>query len=414
MSGIILDGKTKSDMIINKKYKDKKKNKEYDIYIANYESMSSLIEIIPEDFFDMVILDEAHRIGSHTSQQTKSIVGFFENVKYKNIVTATLTSNNLMSFFMPYRFLGPDTVPIAKYSEFRGNFMHPVDTNQFIWSPNHGSQAKVATIIGDLAVKFTKEECIDLPGIIEETCTCSMGPEQKRIYKEMKTDLITKIDNMCEKCTCKGMCDRSCEESMVAKNALTVIQKLQQIAFGFYINTHAELTPEGKQLNKKSIIKLDENPKLDLLIQILNNIPIDRKVIVWCNYTFGIEMIKERLSNAFGKDVLLTCYMDDDAFDVIQRFREPQYRFLIANPKKMAAGHNVQFSNYSVFVTNSYSYIQYDQSIGRQYRKGQKDKVTVIRLAVERTVDLAILEAIKSKIDLSMSLSQWASVLRED
>jgi len=414
LRGVILDGKTKSDMIINQKYKQKKHNKEYDIYIANYESMSSLIKIIPEDFFDMVILDEAHRIGSNTSNQTKAIVGFFENVKYKHIVSATLISNNLMSFFMPYRFLGPDTVPFAKYSEFRGNFMHPIDINQFIWKANPGSYEKVTKIIGDLAVKFTKEECIDLPVIIEETYTCKMEGGQSNIYKEMKRDLITTIDNMCEKCTCKDACDRSCEGSLVAKNALIVIQKLQQIAFGFYINTHAEIQSDGKSIQRKSIIRLDENPKLNLLVQILNNIPSDRKIIIWCNYTFGIDLIKERLSSAFGKDTLLTCYMDCDAFEVIQKFRDPQYRFLIANPKKMAAGHNIQFSNYSVFVTCSYSYIQYDQAVGRQYRKGQTEKVTIIKLATEDTVDLTILQALKYKMDLSMSLSQWARVLRED
>jgi SNF2 family DNA or RNA helicase len=411
LKGVILSNKSKSDSIINKKYKDNKKNVDYDIYIANYESMNSLIEIIPKEFFNMVILDEAHRIGSPSSHQTRAIVDFFESCKYKYIITATLTANNLMSFFMPYRFLGPDTVPFAKYSEFRGNFMHPVDINQYIWVPNKGSVDKVSKIIGDLAVRFKKEECIDLPELIYETYSCSMGTEQERIYNELKKELIVTINNMCKSCTCKNNCNNSCENSLIAKNALVLLRKLQQISFGFYINTHIEIDSNGKKIEKRNIIKIKENPKLELLVQILNNINKDCKVIIWCNYTYGIEIIVEKLSQAFGLEKLLTCYQDQDVYDTIQKFKNNQYRFLIANQKKMGAGHNIQFSNYSVFVTNSYSYIERDQAEGRQYRQGQKNNVTVIDLIVSETIDEIILKAIKNKIDLSFTLSKWANIL---
>jgi SNF2 family DNA or RNA helicase len=411
LNGIILLNKKQSDSIINKKYKNDKKNMDYDIYIANYESMNSLIEVIPKDFFDMVILDEAHRIGSPSSAQTKSIVDFFESCKYKYIITATLTANNLMSFFMPYRFLGPDTVPFAKYNEFRGNFMHPVDINQYIWIPNKGSVDKVSKIIGDLAVKFKKEECIDLPELIYETYSCSMGTEQEKIYNELKKELIVTINDMCENCTCKNNCNMSCENSLIAKNALVLLRKLQQISFGFYINTHIEIDKDGKKIDKRNIIKIKENPKLELLVQTLNNINKDCKVIIWCNYTYGIEIIVEKLSQAFGVEKLLTCYQDQDAYDTIQKFKDNKYRFLIVNQKKMGAGHNIQFSNYSVFVTNSYSYIERDQAEGRQYRQGQKNNVTVIDLTVTGSIDEIILKAIKNKVDLSFTLSKWASVL---
>ena len=64
LRGVVLDGKKQSDCVINHKYKHSKKNADYDVYIANYESMFSLVDIIPDDYFQMVILDEAHRIGS--------------------------------------------------------------------------------------------------------------------------------------------------------------------------------------------------------------------------------------------------------------------------------------------------------------------------------------------------------------
>ena len=75
MSGVTLHGgKARCSKILHKEFKIAKHNNDYDIYVANYESMVGISEVFLDDYFDMVILDEAHRIGSPTSNQTKAIV----------------------------------------------------------------------------------------------------------------------------------------------------------------------------------------------------------------------------------------------------------------------------------------------------------------------------------------------------
>jgi len=413
LTGVILKGKAQSDKIINKKYTVKKKNVDYDIYIGNYEQMFSVLTVTPDDYFDMVVLDEAHRIGAPGSRQTKEIVKKFEFCKYKYILSGTLLSNNLMSFYMPFRFLGPDTIPYAKYWSFRGEFMHTVDPDGHIWKPNHGSREKVSKIIGAISVRFKKEECLDLPPLIRETNTCDMEPGQRRLYTEMKSDLITMVDDMCDQCDQKDkLCDGNCEDNIVASNALVLTEKLRQIASGFYINTRISVNNAGREIKKRNVIYLNENPKLRLLIQTLNNIPPDSKVIVWSTYVPAISMIKKAIDKAFGPDRCLTCYEKQNAFEQVKRFQDPQYTWIVANPSKMGHGHNIQFSNYSVFFNNSYSYIKKDQAEGRQNRKGQTKSVTVIELATRRTIDEIILKAMEKKIDLSLSLSQWSRILK--
>lgn len=413
LTGVILKGKAQADKVINKKYTIQKKNIDYDIYIGNYEQMFSVLSVTPDDYFDMVVLDEAHRIGSPSSRQTKEIVKKFEFCKYKHVLTGTLTANNLMSFYMPYRFLGPDTVPFAKYWSFRKEFMHTVDPDGHIWKPNHGSVEKVSKIIGSISVRFRKEECLDLPPLIRETHTCDMEPGQKKMYTEMKSDLVTMIDNMCDHCDMKGKCNMSCSGTITANNALVLTEKLRQIASGFYINTRKFVDDDGKTKTHRNVIYLNENPKLRLLIQTLNNIPIDRKVIVWSTYVPAISLIKKKVGEAFGHERVLTCYEKDNAFEQIQRFKEDQYNWMIGNPGKMGHGHNIQFSNYAVFFNNSYSYVDKDQAEGRQHRKGQTSSVTTIELAVRKTIDEIILKAIDKKVDLSLTLSQWSRILKK-
>ena len=414
LTGVVLKNKVQSTNIINKTYKVEKKNIDYDIYIGNYESMFSILSITPDGYFDMVVLDEAHRVGSPGSRQTKEIVKKFEHCKYKFILTATLTSNNLMSFFMPFRFLGPDTVPYAKHDEFRGQFMHTADDDGHVWIPNDGAEEVVAKIIGNMSVAFKKGDCLkDLPPIIRDTIKCDMSPDQARLYNSMKKDCVAIIDDMCKLCSKNGNCDMSCEKTLTAQNALVLTIKLQQIASGFYINSRTTMSPEGKEIKERSVITLEDNPKLRLLIQVLNNIPSDSKVIIWGHFVPAIELITRAVGNAFGEDRYLTCYLKQDAYEQVQKFRDPQYRFLIGNQTKMGHGHNIQFSNYQVFFCNPYSFIKRDQAEGRQHRKGQELSVTVIDVAVRRTIDELVLKALDGKVDLTLTLEQWARVLKK-
>ncbi len=414
LKGVILDGRARSDNILNKKFKIKKKNDEYDIYIANYELMRSITDLFPDDYFDMVVLDEAHRIGFPGTEQTKRIIEKFENVSYKYIITGTLHANNLMSFFMPFRFLGADALPVANYYEFRRRYMMTVDPDQHIWVPLSGSKSVVAEITGKLSVMFKKDDCLDLPPIVYEKYTCEMTSGQEKLYNELKSDLISIIDDMCSKCNKKENCDRSCEESIIAKNALVLSTKLHQIASGFYINTRIRINQEtGAEKNDSNIITLDENPKMRLLLTTLNNMPTGEKVIIWTNYTHACYLISEALKKAYGDKSYLTCFGNEDAYDKVKEFEISKSDYIVANPRKMGVGQNIQYSHYQIFFSNSRSYVVRDQAEGRQHRKGQKNKVTVIDLITEGTVDELALKCLSEKKDLNISLSKLSRVLKK-
>jgi hypothetical protein len=414
LRGVVLKTSTQATNVLNKTYKRAFKNKDYDIYIANYESMFSIVDMVPPDYFDMVILDECHRVGSHQSRQTKSIVRYCEGIKYKSILTGTLHANNEMSFFMPFRFLGPDVLPTASYMGFRSTWMYPVDPDRRIWKPNGGMEYEVAKIVGKISVMFKKEECLDLPPLVTETIRADMEGDQKAFYAKFKKDLVAKIDDMCNKCSKKDKCDGLCEDEMEAKNSLVLSGKLLQIASGIYINTRYEVSESGSERNVSPIIYFESNPKMALLKQVLMNIPSDRKVIIWSQYVAVIQLIERELGKAFGSDRVMTCYGDQDAFQQVNTFRDdPSKIWMVANPSKMGVGLNIQFSSYMVFFSSDYSYVKYDQAVGRQHRQGQTDSVTVFNLAMRHSMDEVVYRSIAHKKDLNLSLSQLARIMKD-
>ena len=200
LRGVILEGKLRSDMILNKKYKHAKKNMDYDVYIANYESMFTLIDLFSNDYFQMVVLDEAHRVGSPKSNQTKAVVGKFESIPYKYIVTGTLNANNERSFFMPFRFMGADLVPECDYYEFRRRHFYTVDPEQHIWVASPGVKDLVSKLIGNVSVCFKKEECTDLPPRIYEQFRCDMSAAQQEEYDRAVHEMMFIVKKHCQDC----------------------------------------------------------------------------------------------------------------------------------------------------------------------------------------------------------------------
>lgn len=414
-SGVVLNSNDHADKVLNKKFKLQKKNVDYDIYIASYGMMDSMVKLFGDDYFDMVILDEAHSCQSPTSNQTKAIVGKFELAKYKYISTGTLNANNLLSYFMPYRFLGPDFVVHANYYAEREQSMITVDRDGHIWKPKAGAVSKTARVIGSCAIMFKKEECLDLPGITYTKIECDMAGDQKKAYLKAKKDMVVKIDEFCDSCEFNEECSREIEECVNEKafidNALVLAGKLRQIASGFYINSWVDVDEEEREQRYSETFHFKSNPKVKAIMEILGTLPKDKKVIIWCTFTASVEGMAEAIAKKFGKGSVITCYGDQDTYDQVQKFRDPDIRFIVANTTKMGTGQNIQFSDYSFFLDNSYSFITREQVIGRQYRKGQKNIVSIYDFVCRDTIDEEIIEALIRKTSLSITLSEFAKII---
>lgn len=392
---------------------------EYDVVITNYEAIRHLPKILTSQVvgsFGMIVLDEAHRVGSHDSAQTEEIMKMFSDVPYRYIVTGSLVSNNEMSFYMPYRFLGADIVPVSRYEQFRRTYMITVDPNQRIWKPLPGTATLVRKLIADVGIGFKKDACLDLPGIVEISRTCSMDTEQKKADKQLIKELVTVVEDMCQQCSGSNFgymdCNRGCGNAIMIDHALVLIGKRRQIASGFYIQTMVKLNGEGKEVNDSQVVKIGKNPKLKLLGDYLDEIPFDEKVIVWTHWVWTIKEIETYLKARKDGGVVV-CYGDIDAFDAVEQFKLPGIKYFLAMPSKAGVGLNIQFSSYQVWFSNHYSWIQYDQAIARQDRQGQKNKVTVCHLVCEGSADEDVLAVLKHKRELSISLGSGAVIWKQ-
>jgi SNF2 family DNA or RNA helicase len=258
---------------------------------------------------------------------------------------------------------------MGNFYRFRNTFFYSTGYGGYLYLPMKGAQEAIMDNISKQAFSLKKEDALDLPEQVYETRFVYMDTIQQKAYNDMKKENILQFK----------------DSITLAANELAKICKLREITGGFVINT------EGIP------VKIS-NTKIDALKELLEEIPADRQVIVWVQYHWEVNELK----NEF-KDSACVLYGDmpqKEKIKSIEDFQNNKYRLLIAHPLSGGSGINFQQSSYAVWYSLSYSSEQYIQANDRQHRIGQHNKVTYFHLLVKDSIDEIIYKALNKKIDL--------------
>ena len=106
-------------------------------------------------------------------------------------MTGTPTPNAPTDAWAQCKMLVPEKVP-PYFNRFKMQVMRQL--SQFTWIPKPGATEVVKEIMQP-SVRFTRDECIDLPPIMYETRLVDLTKEQAKAYKEMMIKLQTQADD---------------------------------------------------------------------------------------------------------------------------------------------------------------------------------------------------------------------------
>jgi SNF2 family DNA or RNA helicase len=363
-----------------------------DIYVINYEftrtkrKVAKLAELLRSNPC-MMILDEAQALKDPKTLTTRTMHALAPLAKYRVILTGTPCCNSELDLWGQLNFVKPEYLHKSFYA-FRNSYFvlsrgkqvaTPVMSREamremlrtgFKYVITAKNREKLFERVKKIAHYAKLEDCADLPGQIFENREYDLGIDQARVYKDMKNYLIAEIKS----------------KTITTTNALTKIGKLRQIC-------------SGSVIDGQDIRPLDQNPKLKLLMEVLDEIPKEEQVIVWCNYQFENRDITKRLRETFGEEAVVTMYGETEDKDLsIQSFKSGT-RFIVANTQSMAHGHTLTSCHIQIFYSLSYSYEQYEQSLGRTYRLSQTQKCVYIHLIGKGTIEEVILKVVKNKMN---------------
>lgn len=144
------------------------------------------------------------------------------------------------------------------------------------------------------------------------------------------------------------------------------------------------------------------NARLDSLLSVIND--TSDNVVVYYNYISERKAILNMLSKS-DKNILRR---DGDQHDALPRSGETTLKniVLVAQYKSASTGLNLQWANVTVYFSPTYSYGEFEQSIGRTHRQGQAKKCLYYLFNVKNTVDRDIWACLRKKQDFNAALWQ--------
>ena len=88
---------------------------------------------------------------------------------------------------------------------------------------------------------------------------------------------------------------------------------------------------------------------------------------------------------------------DEQKNEAIQKFKNGEIQYLIANPLSVSYGLTLTNCNYSIYYSLSYSWEQLSQSISRIHRISQKNACFYYYLLCKNTIDEVIYKVLTKK-----------------
>lgn len=336
-----------------------------DVYIINHDGLAVMAEALAQrDDIDTVVLDELAVYRNATTTRTKTARKVVASRKWVWGMTGSPTPNAPTDAYGQCTVLTPHTVP-KYFNRFRDEVMHKI--TQFKWIPKPNAIERVFEVMQP-AVRFTLDDVVELPEVVERTIEVEMGPTQAKVYKQMEEQAHTMIQN----------------KEITAMNAGAVLNKLLQISTGFVYT------------REKEVKYLDNDERMTTLVDLINS--TDRKIIVFVPFVHALEGIHKRLTSE-GYDVRMvsgaTPQRDRDSIFALFQNTE-NVRVLVAHPQTMAHGLTLTAADTVVWFAPLPNLEIFEQANARIRRIGQKNKQQVLMLSATK-VERRIYTNLRSK-----------------
>lgn len=243
-------------------------------------------------------------------------------------------------------------------------------------------EGKLAEILQHRSIAYASEECQNLPPVTH-TIEKVRLPEDARSYYARAVEAIKKA---------KG--------NRVEIN--NQFLRLRQISSGFL--GYREMLDDTDEKGQKAEFWFAENPKRDRLLELIHEMPQDRKAIVFYEFTPSGQSVVQALAKEKIKAGWLWSGTKDSQALLRQFDSDPAMRVLVVNWRVGSMALNLQIANYNIMYETPVSPIKRDQAEKRTFREGQLRPGFLIDLVCRGTVDERILSMLAEGEDLFEAL----------
>jgi SNF2 family DNA or RNA helicase len=371
-------------------------NADGDVFICNYSGFlhifkngkkfnTDLIKSLLSRF-DITVFDEIHKLGNSKSKISKLCSIIPSSKRYG--LTGTPFGKSPEMLWSEFKIVDDGETLSDSENLFKSVFF--TKSFNYFGGLDYHFKNKLSDdlnrIIKNKSITYNSKECIDLPELTKQITQIPFDKEGLKFYSQSYETLVNELK----------------EGHTAIENSFV---RLRAICSGYLYFRDEN--------NKKVKSDFTSNPKLDYLIDLIND--IDDKIIVFNEYHLSGGIIEDRLIKE--KITYKRLYgLTKNKIEVIEEFRiNKDIKVFILNSQSGGTGTNLQFCNHAIFYESPVCPIIRKQCEKRIYRIGQDKHTFIHDLVMKDSIENRILSYIEQGRNLYNSIiKDESNIMSED
>jgi len=346
--------------------------------LTSYEMISIDSACLGSVHWEVLVVDEAHRLKNASSKFFRFLSNY--SINYKMLLTGTPLQNNLEELFYLLNFLTPSKFNCLE--TFQSKFTDIAKEEQV---------RTLHDLLGPHMLRRMKADVLkSMPSKSEFIVRTNLAPMQKKLYKSILTRNFDAL---------RAKSGASC-------SLLNIMVELKKVANHPYLMAQAAeeapIAPTGF-FEVKAMTKACG--KLVLLSKMLKKLKQEgHRVLIFSQMTKLLDLLEDFLEGEHYKyeriDGGITGTLRQDAID---RFNAPdaeQFVFLLST-RAGGLGINLYTADTVIIYDSDWNPHNDIQALSRAHRIGQKNKVMIYRFVTRNTVEERVTQVAKKKMMLT-------------
>jgi len=326
------------------------------VYVTNTESFANYADLFKQMNIYGCFVDESSSMKNHSSKTSKTIVDFAQTMERFYLLSGTPAPNGEWEYYMQLKAL--DFYGIQQsYTQFKERYFTNVSFNpqyeKLSLRPDRTDE--LHSLIKSHAL-YVDQSVLDLPGRDFEEVVIELPTPLKDQYTLLKKELYLEVSE---------------GNVILASNAATKLNKLNQVTSGFIIDTALVKANKFGRCNDANYVDVDTTYILDLyrfkaLEELLQRPGIaGEQVLIWCTYRKEFEILREMYKGncacIYGATSL------EEKSKAITEFKAGKVQYLFANPASADKGLTLTNTHIAIYFSLTWSYELFKQSKERIY-----------------------------------------------
>ena len=322
-----------------------------DIAIINHEGVEIILDALIAWKPDIVVIDELAMYRTHTTNRWKAMNALVNNprrpVPFAWGLTGRPIPNAPTDSYGQIKLFHPHKLPRSTVA-YRSQLM--LQVSRFKWVPKPDANKQVFALMQP-SVRYSLDECHDIPPMTFTDRLVAMRPQQARLYNNLLRSNYTQY---------KG-------GQISAVNEGVLLNKLLQVSAGFVYD------------DKKIVRFVGSQDRFRLVLELIAE--ANKKVLVFSTYKGACLILYQLVQRKYSAALITGDTKRSERDLTIASFRNSRDpHVIVAHQKTMAHGLTAVEADTIIWVGPTMSSEQYDQANARIRRAGQTAHTHVVHV----------------------------------